>query len=54
VTAVTKGEKDGIAFKLTLTPKRGTQFSDKCKTMTINEVGEKTTTANGMQTECWG
>ncbi len=53
VTAVTDDLKNGIAFKLTLTP-RGTQSSDKCKTMTINEVGEKTTTAVGMQTECWG
>ncbi|MCP4325295.1 MAG: type IV pilin protein [Alteromonadales bacterium] len=53
VTAVTEGLKNGIAFKLTLTPK-DTQSSDKCKIMTINEVGEKTTTATGMQTECWG
>jgi len=53
VTAVTDDLKNGIAFTLTLTPK-GTQHPDKCKIMTINEVGEKTTTAAGMQAECWG
>jgi len=53
VTAVTDDLKNGIAFTLTLTPK-GAQHPDKCKIMTINEVGEKTTTAAGMQAECWG
>jgi type IV pilus assembly protein PilE len=40
-------------FTITITPKTGSQSSDKCGVMTINHQGETTATPAKLAAECW-
>ena len=40
-------------FTITITPKKGSQSSDKCGVMTINHQGETTATPAKLAAECW-
>jgi type IV pilus assembly protein PilE len=40
-------------FTITITPKTGSQSSDKCGVMTINHQGETTATPANLSAECW-
>ncbi len=40
-------------FTITITPKTGSQSSDKCGVMTINHQGQMTATPANLSAECW-
>ncbi len=40
-------------FTITITPKKGSQSSDKCGVMSINHQGQMTATPANLSAECW-